>query len=54
MAARSEPYLDPDVLAEGRHLSKDANLFQGDAEANFNSPSEDLLRQQITQKSVLA
>lgn len=49
MAARSEPDLDPGVLAEGWHLSKDANLFQDDAEANFNSLSEDLLRQQITQ-----
>lgn len=43
IAGISEPDLDPDVLAEGRHLSKDANLFQDDAKANFNSPSEDLL-----------
>lgn len=44
IAGTSEPDLDPDVLAEGRHLLEDANLFQGDAKANFNIPSKDLLR----------
>lgn len=43
-AGISEPDLDPDVLVERRHLSKDASLLRGAAKANFNRQPEDWQR----------